>query len=72
MSGATAAMSGATAATMTGSSEPPLRGLRVLDLSRLVAGNQLTVLLGDFGADVMKVEHPKTGDTLRDWRAENV
>lgn len=45
----------------------PLDGVRVLDLSRLVAGNQLTVLLGDFGADVIKVEQPGHGDTLRDW-----
>lgn len=45
----------------------PLAGIRVLDLSRLVAGNQLTMLLGDFGADVIKVEQPGHGDTLRNW-----
>jgi crotonobetainyl-CoA:carnitine CoA-transferase CaiB-like acyl-CoA transferase len=45
----------------------PLHGIRVLDLSRLVAGNQLTLLLADFGADVVKVEQPGTGDTLRHW-----
>ncbi|WP_152185499.1 CaiB/BaiF CoA transferase family protein [Segeticoccus rhizosphaerae] len=45
----------------------PLHGIRVLDLSRLVAGNQLTLLLADFGADVIKVERPGTGDTLRHW-----
>lgn len=44
-----------------------LSGLRVLDLSRLVAGNQLTMLLGDFGADVVKVEQPGPGDPLRHW-----
>jgi len=47
-----------------------LAGIRVLDLSRLVAGNMLSVVLGDFGADVIKVEHPGRGDDLRHW-AEN-
>ena len=46
----------------------PLCGLRVLDLSRLVAGNMLTLQLADFGAEVIKVEDPKSGDTLRHWR----
>ncbi len=45
----------------------PLHGIRVLDLSRLVAGNQLTLLLADFGADVVKVEQPGKGDMLRHW-----
>jgi crotonobetainyl-CoA:carnitine CoA-transferase CaiB-like acyl-CoA transferase len=45
----------------------PLDGVRVLDLSRLVAGNMLSLQLGDLGADVMKVEPPR-GDPLRDWR----
>ena len=40
--------------------------LRVLDLSRLFAGNVLTQILGDFGAEVIKVE-PPAGDTLRGW-----
>ncbi|MEJ8850053.1 CoA transferase [Variovorax rhizosphaerae] len=44
----------------------PLRGVRVLDLSRLVAGNTVTQMLGDFGAEVVKVE-PHDGDTLRGW-----
>ena len=45
----------------------PLAGVRVLDLSRLVAGNMLSLYLADFGADVIKVER-KEGDDLRRWR----
>jgi crotonobetainyl-CoA:carnitine CoA-transferase CaiB-like acyl-CoA transferase len=50
----------------------PLEGIRVLDLSRLVAGNVLTVVLADFGADVIKVERPGRGDDLRHWRDDGV
>ncbi len=48
----------------------PLAGVRVLDFSRLVAGNMLSLQLADFGAEVIKVETPGSGDTLRDWREE--
>jgi formyl-CoA transferase len=44
-----------------------LADVRVLDLSRLVAGNTLTQVLADFGAEVIKVE-PPDGDTLRAWQ----
>jgi crotonobetainyl-CoA:carnitine CoA-transferase CaiB-like acyl-CoA transferase len=49
----------------------PLRGVRVLDLSRLFAGNLLTQVLGDFGAEVIKVESA-AGDTLREWQTRGV
>jgi crotonobetainyl-CoA:carnitine CoA-transferase CaiB-like acyl-CoA transferase len=47
----------------------PLAGVRVLDLSRMVAGGIAGMLLADFGADVVKVEQPGTGDPLRQWTA---
>jgi crotonobetainyl-CoA:carnitine CoA-transferase CaiB-like acyl-CoA transferase len=46
----------------------PLSDVRILDLSRLVAGNMLTAYLADFGADVIKVERAGAGDDLRNWR----
>ncbi len=45
----------------------PLSGLRVLDLSRVLAGPLAAQVLGDLGADVVKVEHPTRGDDTRDW-----
>ncbi|WP_454684138.1 CaiB/BaiF CoA transferase family protein [Ancylobacter moscoviensis] len=50
----------------------PLDGVRVIDLSRLVAGNMTTHVLADYGADVIKIERPGKGDDLRSWRVEGV
>ncbi|QEW24159.1 Crotonobetainyl-CoA:carnitine CoA-transferase (plasmid) [Marinibacterium anthonyi] len=46
----------------------PMTGIRVLDLSRLVAGNMASLQLADFGADVVKVEPLPAGDPLRAWK----
>ena len=50
----------------------PLDGLVVLDLTRLVAGNMLSLQLADFGAEVIKIEQPGKGDPLRDWRVKGI
>ena len=49
--------------TITG----PLAGVKVLDMSRILAGPTCTQLLGDYGADVIKVEKPGNGDDTRNW-----
>ena len=49
----------------------PLAGIRVLELGSLIAGPFCAKTLGDFGAEVIKIE-PPAGDTLRAWRVEDV
>ena len=45
----------------------PLEGIKVLDMSRILAGPWASQLLGDYGADVVKIEKPGTGDDTRHW-----
>src|SRR5205807_8130055 len=50
----------------------PLDGVRVVDMSRLVSGNMVSLQLADFGAEVIKIEDPKRRDPLRAWQSEGV
>jgi crotonobetainyl-CoA:carnitine CoA-transferase CaiB-like acyl-CoA transferase len=47
--------------------EEPLKGLRAIEFGQLLAGPFTGTLLGDFGADVIKIEAPGSGDAMRDW-----
>ena len=50
----------------------PLESFKILDLSRLAAGNMVSHMFADFGADVIKVEKPGKGDDLRNWQVNDV
>src|SRR5262245_19483630 len=52
---------------MQSSSNLPLAGLKIHDISRVVSGPFCTMILGDLGADVVKVEEPKCGDESRSY-----
>ncbi|XP_071340375.1 succinate--hydroxymethylglutarate CoA-transferase isoform X3 [Trachinotus anak] len=58
---------GRTSHSQTGGNLRPLEGVRVLDLTRVLAGPFATMILGDLGAEVIKVERPGAGDDTRAW-----
>ena len=53
--------------TSPAGAEGPLAGLRVIDVTTMISGGFATNLLADFGADVVKLEHPEHPDPIRDW-----
>ncbi|KAL5007240.1 hypothetical protein ScPMuIL_016046 [Solemya velum] len=56
-----------TDSSSTCSNQGPLSGIRILDLTRVLAGPYCTMILGDLGAEVLKVERPGSGDDTRTW-----
>lgn len=60
-----AADSGTAAGTVTGDTPRPLDGIRVIDVGNFLAGPYAAAMMGEFGAEVLKVEHPIGGDPMR-------
>ena len=54
--------------TETNATSLPLQGLKVIEMGQLIAGPFASKLLGEFGAEVIKIEPPAGGDPLRKWR----
>ena len=63
---------GSATITPTPTAPAPLDGIRVVDISRLVAGNMVSLQMADQGAEVIKIEDPKVGDPLRAWRVKGL
>ena len=65
---ASGSLGGPSSESLSGPLSGPLSGLKVIELGQLIAGPFAAKTLADFGADVIKIEPPASGDPLRKWR----